>query len=91
MAASYIPEFMIDASGIYHEHYTRFSTEAEAEAYGRDLAYRVTTIRAMRVATSDAPPTHRWVDGRLIELKLNQKGESNGLNTMYLPRRVVFQ
>lgn len=69
MTASYTPEFMIDASGIYHTHYTRFASEAEAEAFGRDLEYRATTVRVIRVAASDDPPTHRWADGRLIELQ----------------------
>lgn len=77
MAASYFPEFVIDVSGIYHEHYLRFATEAEAEACGRDLEYRVTTIRAMRVATSDDPPTHRWADGRLSELKEHGRAGSD--------------
>ena len=76
MAASYTPEFMIDASGIYHEHYARFLTEAEAEAYGRDIEYRVTAVRAMRVAASDEPPTHRWFDSKLTELKEMKNGFS---------------
>jgi hypothetical protein len=69
MSASYTPEFMTDASGIYHQHYTRFASEAEAEAFGRDLEYRATTVRAMRVAASDDPPNSRWADGRLTALK----------------------
>jgi hypothetical protein len=69
MAASYTPEFMIDLSGVYHEHHTHFTTQVEAEAFCADLEYRATAIRAIRVAASDDPPTHRWADGRLIELE----------------------
>lgn len=42
----------------------RFATAAEADAYGAELFSRWTMPTGFRVAETDDPITHAWIDGK---------------------------
>ena len=60
---SYKVEVIADSSGKWATNAVRLATEAEAEAYGRDLYMRWTLVREWRVAESDDPVNYEIVDG----------------------------
>lgn len=62
---SYKPEVIADSSGKWSGNALRFATEAEAEAYVKDLYRRWTLVTDTRVVACDDPVNYRWVDGRL--------------------------
>jgi hypothetical protein len=57
---SYKPEVIADSSGKWATNALRFATEAEALAFGDDLASRWTLVRDYRASESPDPVTHRW-------------------------------
>ena len=63
--SSFKPEVIADASGSWTGNALRFATEAEAETYVRDLAWRWTSVRQTRVVASDDAVSHVWTDGRV--------------------------
>jgi len=58
--SSFKAEVIADASGKWSSNSLRFATEAEAEAYVRDLAGRWTSVRETRVVASDDQVGHAW-------------------------------
>lgn len=67
---SYAPEVIADATGKWIGNKLRFATREEAEANVQNLALRWMLVRQTRVVESSDPVNYRWVDGRLVELKL---------------------
>ena len=61
---SFKAEVQADSSGTWAGNALRFETEAEAAAYGDDLAGRWTLVRAVRTTESNDPVNYRFVDGK---------------------------
>jgi hypothetical protein len=57
---SYKPEVIADSSGKWVGNALRFATEAEAEAYVKDLAWRWTLVTDTRVIESDDPVNRHY-------------------------------
>lgn len=62
---SYKAEVIADSSGEWVSNALRFATEQEALAYGKDLAWRWTLVRELRVIASDDAVNYQWADGKL--------------------------
>jgi hypothetical protein len=62
---SYKAEVIADSSGQWVSNALRFESEQEALAYGKDLAWRWTLVREMRVVASDDAPNCVWANGKL--------------------------
>lgn len=60
MSQSFKAEVIADSSGTWCGNALRFATEAEAEAYVRDLSCRWFAVRETRVVPSDEPVTSIW-------------------------------
>ena len=58
--SSFKVEVIADSSGTWCGNLLRFSTEADAETYGRDLAQRWTAVLDHRVVPSEDRAQHRW-------------------------------
>lgn len=54
---SYKAEVIADNSGNWVSNMLRFETEAQAQAYVKDLAFRWTSVRDTRVVQCDDPVT----------------------------------
>ena len=65
---SFAPEVQADRSGTWAGNALRFATEAEADAYARDLARRWFLVTATRVVPSHDPVNYAIVDGALVAL-----------------------
>jgi hypothetical protein len=53
-------EVIADGSGQWCGNQLRFASEAEADAYGYDLACRWTLVRNIRSVESDDPVNQTW-------------------------------
>jgi hypothetical protein len=62
---SYKIEVVADSSGEWCGNAIRLVHEQEALDYGKDLAWRWTAVREMRVVPSNDPVNYRWVNGKL--------------------------
>ena len=62
---SYSSEVIADNTGKWVGNGLRFGTNAEAWAYGNDLARRWTMVRQTRVVESDAATNAIWIDGKV--------------------------
>ena len=71
--ASWKPEVIADNSGAWAGNALRFPTQAEAEAWARDLSYRWILVTAWRATESDDPPNYRLVDGATVEIEVQPK------------------
>lgn len=60
MSSSYKPEVQADSSGTWSGNACRFATEAEAQEYVADLAWRWTLVQGTRVVLSEDPVNYRW-------------------------------
>lgn len=56
-------EVIADDSGEWAGNSVYFETEAEADAYGADLASRWMLVRRWRTVPSAQPANYRWVNG----------------------------
>lgn len=65
---SWSPEVIADNSGKWVGNALRFATQAEAEAYVSDLAYRWTMVRETRVVEVDEPANYAWTNGGAVRL-----------------------
>ena len=59
MSKSYKAEVIADSSGTWCGNGLRFATEAEAQAYVKDLEWRWTSVRETRVVPCDDPVTEK--------------------------------
>ena len=66
--ASFAPEVIADNSGKWTGNALRFATEAEAQAWVRDLSMRWMLVRDTRVVPSDEPVNYQIVDGVMSEV-----------------------
>lgn len=66
---SWKAEVQADGSGEWASNGLRFAHKEEAMDYGKDLAWRWTLVREMRVVEVDEPVTHEWRDGRVSHTK----------------------
>lgn len=57
---SFKVEVIADSSGNWCGNLLRFSTQEDAETYGRDLAAHWTAVLQHRVVPSPDQPKHRW-------------------------------
>jgi len=62
---SFAGEVVADSSGNFNGNDLRFATEEEAWDYVRDLAFRWTLVRDMRVVESPDPVNYSFVNKRL--------------------------
>ena len=60
---SWMAEVIADSGGKWCGNALRFATQAEAEAYAGDLAWRWTAVRQSRVIESAEPVNYAMVDG----------------------------
>jgi hypothetical protein len=65
---SFRPEVVADSSGTFVPNGLRFATEAEAQAYVKDLMWRWTAVRDTRVVECTDPVSYRWENGRAVRL-----------------------
>jgi len=65
-ARSWAPEVIADSSGTWTGNALRFATEAEAQAWVKDLSMRWFLVRETRVVTSPDPVNYQIVDGVLM-------------------------
>jgi hypothetical protein len=68
-AVSYAAEVIADSSGKFCGNGLRFATEAEAESYVADLAWRWTLVTETRVVESADPVNYAWVDGAPVRVE----------------------
>jgi hypothetical protein len=66
--SSFKAEVIADASGTWSSNSLRFATEAEAEAYVRNLMGRWMSVRQTRVVPSDDQVSHAWSGTRAVSL-----------------------
>jgi hypothetical protein len=74
---SWKAEVIADSSGHWVANGLRFATEAEAQAYGRDLYSRWTLVTAVRAVESEDPVTQAWIEGRLVWLEKGQEHDNS--------------
>jgi hypothetical protein len=65
---SFKSEVIADSSGKWVSNALRFATREEAAAYGRDLGGRWLSVRETRVAESNDPVSHAWINGRVAQV-----------------------
>ena len=65
---SWKAEVIADSSGKWVGNGLRFATQAEAEAYARDLTWRWMSVRETRTVEVDEPVTHVFADGQSREV-----------------------
>lgn len=63
---SFAAEVIADDSGTFAGNSLRFASEAEADAYVKDLARRWTLVRETRVVQSDDPVNYKIENGTLM-------------------------
>lgn len=68
MEKSYRVEVQTEVHGPWSFNALRFATKEQANAYGRDLWARWTSVREWRVADSTDPVTHIWTAEGLKEI-----------------------
>lgn len=66
MEKSHYIEVQRKSHGPWEQSPVRFRTKEEANTYGRDLWAQFNNIREWRLAESDALPTHRIINGKLV-------------------------
>jgi hypothetical protein len=66
---SWKPEVVADSGGHWTGNALRFTTKQEAEAYAYDLMTRWTLVRDTRAVEHTDPATHRWIEGKLVEIR----------------------
>lgn len=66
---SWKPEVIADSSGKWTPNGLRFATREEAEANVKDLSYRWSAVREIRVVESDDPVNYAWRNGKLVNLE----------------------
>jgi len=83
---SFKPEVIADSSGKWCGNSLRFETREEAEGNVFDLSMRWMLVRETRVVESEDPPTHRWIDGALVDIK---SGDSRGYRGFLTVERLL--
>lgn len=63
---SFKAEVIADSSGKWCGNGLVFATRDEAKMYGNDLASRWLLVREIRVVETDAPVTHKIVEGVML-------------------------
>jgi hypothetical protein len=66
--SSFKVEVQADSTGTWSGNSLRFASLDEASDYGKDLAYRWTSVRQWRAVESDDPVTHRRAAGVTSEV-----------------------
>jgi hypothetical protein len=65
---SFRPEVVADSTGKFIPNGLRFATQAEAEAYAKDLMFRWTSVTDTRAVECTDPVNSRWEGGRTVAL-----------------------
>jgi hypothetical protein len=68
MPNSYAPQVRTGSDPKFYGNALRFATRLEAEQNVANLADRWMLVVATQVVESEDPPSHAWVDGKLVSL-----------------------
>lgn len=71
MPKSYAPQVRTYGDPDFTGNALRFPTREEAQSEVSDLARRWTAVVDTRVVESNDPPNYRWVDGRLVDMRIS--------------------